>query len=234
MFKKLLIVLLVVVVGFLAYAATRPDSYHVERTTKIDAPASVVYDQIDDFKAWPAWSPWEKRDPQMKKTYEGPPRGVGASYAWQGNDKVGEGKMTVVAAQPPAELKLRLEFIKPFASVAETTFQITPAGDTASSVVWAMDGKNNLMGKVFCIFMNMDKMIGGDFELGLSNLRATAEAEAAKKKADDEAAAKAKADAEAATAAEAAKAKAAADTAAAAASKAKGKVKPKPAPKRKR
>jgi len=219
--KKVLVVLVVIVVGVIAFAATRPDSYRVERSQKIQAPAAVVFAQLDDFKAWQAWSPWEKRDPNMKKTYEGPARGAGASYAWQGNDKVGEGKMTITDATAPTAISYRLEFIKPFASVAATTFTLQPDGDKAANVTWAMSGDNNLIGKVFGVFMNMDKMIGGDFETGLAGLKSVSEAEAAKAEA-------------AAAAAEAAKAQAQAQAAAAPAPAAPPPASPAPPAKKKK
>lgn len=175
MLKKILIGLVLVVGGFVVFAATRPDTYHVERSTKIDAPATVVFQQLDDLTAWAAWSPWDKRDPQMKKTLEGPPKGVGAAYSWQGNKQVGKGKMEITESQPPTQIKFRLEFIEPFAGVAKTGFNLTPDGDKTVAVTWSMDGTNNLMGKVFGIFMNMDETIGGDFEKGLAGLKTVAE-----------------------------------------------------------
>jgi len=196
MFKKILLVLVVAVGGFLAFAATRPDTYHVERSTSIDAPAAVVFSQLENLKAWEAWSPWEKRDPAMKKTYEGPPLGVGAAYSWEGKES-GAGKMTVTNSEAPRLLKLRLEFIKPFTATAAVEFKLASAGGKATGVTWAMDGTNNLMGKVFGIFMNMDQSVGGDFEKGLAGLKTVAEAEGEKQAA----AAKAKAEADAAAAA---------------------------------
>jgi hypothetical protein len=214
MLKKLLIGIVLVVAGFLVYAATRPDSYHVERSAKIDAPAQVVFSQLDDFKAWASWSPWEKLDPNMRRIYDGPPRGVGARYAWQGSKKVGRGRMEIVESQPPTLIKQRLEFIEPFAALAETRFQLAPEGEKATTVTWSMDGKNNFIAKVFCVFVNMDKAIGGDFDRGLANLSQVSVAEAKKQEALDAevkakaaAEAKAKADAEAQAAAEKAAAK---------------------------
>src|SRR6187549_3378240 len=180
MLKKILVLLAVIVAGFVAFAATRPGLYRVERSTKMQAPASVVFAQLADFKGWAAWSPWEGKDPQMKKTYEGQPGTVGSSYAWQGNAEVGEGKMSIVEVRPPTDLKLRLEFIKPFAAVASTLFIVAPDGEGAVTVNWSMDGSNNLMAKIFGIFMDMDAMIGGDFDKGLASLKKVAEAEAQK------------------------------------------------------
>ena len=214
MLKKILVVLAVIVAGFVAFAATRPGLYRVERSTKIEASASVVFAQLADFKGWAAWSPWEGKDPQMKKTYEGPAGAVGSTYAWQGNDQVGEGKMSITEVHAPTDLKLRLEFIKPFAAVASTVFIVAPDGDATVNVTWSMDGTNNLMAKIFGIFVNMDTMIGGDFDKGLAGLKKVSEAEA-KQQAAAAAAQKAKAEAEAAAAAE--KAKEEAEEAAAAA-----------------
>jgi hypothetical protein len=212
MLKKILIVLVVAVGGFLVYAYTRPDAYKVERTAKIDAPAPIVFSQVENFKAWSAWSPWDKLDPQMKKTYDGPPAGVGSTYSWQGNDKVGKGKMTVTGSQPPSELKIKLEFIEPFASTADTIFTVKAEGEKASAITWTMNGKNNLMGKVYGVFVDMDKAIGADFAKGLAALKTVAEAEASRKQAEAEALAKAQA--EAAAAAAKAQAEAAAQAAA--------------------
>jgi hypothetical protein len=203
MFKKILLGLVLVVGGFLVYASRRPDTYRVERSTKIEAPASVVYAQLEDFKAWGKWSPWDKLDPAMKKTYAGPPQGVGAIYSWEGNKKVGKGRMAITDAKAPTSLTLRLEFMEPFAAVANTSFKVTPEGDKASGVTWAMEGNNNLIGKAWGVFMNMDKAIGGDFETGLTGLKAVAEAEAKKQAEAAILAAKAEAEAAAAAAAKA-------------------------------
>jgi hypothetical protein len=217
MFKKILVVLAVIVAGFVAFAAAQPGLYRVQRSAKINAPAPVVFAQLSDFKAWAAWSPWEGKDPTMKKTYEGRPGTVGSGYAWQGNDQVGEGKMTITEVQAPSELKLRLEFIKPFATVASTQFIVAPEGGGGVTTIWSMDGTNNLMAKIFGLFMDMDKMIGGDFEKGLAKLKQISEAEAQKQAAAAAAAEKARAEAEAAATAAKAKADAEAEAAATAA-----------------
>jgi hypothetical protein len=216
MLKKSLLVIVLVVAGFLGYAATRPAGYHVERSAKIEAGAPVVFNQINDFKNWAAWSPWEKLDPKMSKSYDGAPRGVGAKYAWQGNKKVGKGKMEITESQVPTLVALRLEFLEPFAAVADTRFQLAPEGDKATTVTWSMDGKNNFIGKVFSVVMNMDKSVGGDFDRGLANLAQVSVAEA-KKQEEADAAAKATADA-------AAKARADAQQAEKPAAKGKGKA----------
>jgi hypothetical protein len=162
---------------FAGFVATRPGTYHVERSTVVGATAAVVYDQLDDYASFVQWSPWEKLDPSMKKTFDGPSQGVGASYTWAGNDKVGKGKMTIVAADGKGLVEERLEFIEPFASVAQTTFRLSPDG-AGTRVTWSMDGTNNFVSKLFGLFMNMDKMIGKDFEAGLASLKTLAESRA--------------------------------------------------------
>jgi hypothetical protein len=170
MLKKILGVLAVVVAGFLAFVAMRPAHYHVERSVSIKAPAEVVYVELEDLHKWAAWSPWEKIDPNMKKSYEGPERGVGASYSWQGNREVGKGKMTIVGAEPPKLVRYKLEFLEPMAGLAEASMRIAKEGD------------NNFVGKMFGVFMDMDKMIGAQFATGLEKLKGIAESEAQKQR----------------------------------------------------
>ena len=209
MIKKISIGLLVLIGGVLGFAATRPDTYEVTRTITVNAPGEIVFSQIGNFKNWAQWSPWEKLDPGMQKTFEGPETGVGASYAWAGNDQVGKGKMTFTEVTAPRHLTIKLEFIEPFASIAETSFEVVekPEG-TATS--WLMKGSNNFMGKVFGLFMDMEGMIGKDFEKGLESLKNVSEAAALKARADAAAAEAAKAAEAARIAAEAAAAAAAA------------------------
>lgn len=176
--KKILIVLAIAIAGVLAFVATRPDTYHVERSRQIDAPADVVFAHLDDLKAWTAWSPWEKLDPNVKRTFEGPAKGVGAAYSWEGSKDVGKGNMTVTQSTPPTAISYRLQFIEPFASIAVASFTLEPDGDRAVTVTWSMDGHNNFIGKAISVFMNMDKMIGGEFEKGLATLESISEAEA--------------------------------------------------------
>jgi hypothetical protein len=173
--KKVLLVLAVLIVGFVAFVATRPATYHVERSIDLKSPPEAVFATVSDFRAFPQWSPWQKRDPAMKTTLSNPSSGVGASYAWEGNKDVGKGKMTIVESTSPNRVKLRLEFLEPFASTADTGFDIKSAGAGGSTVTWWMDGKNNLMGKAFSVFMDMDKMIGKDYEEGLANLKRVVE-----------------------------------------------------------
>lgn len=161
--------LLLAVVIVLGIAATRPDTFKVERQTVIPAPASAIFPNLADFHRWETWSPWEKLDPNMKKTYSGPPAGPGASYAWHGSDQVGQGKMTVLESRPDEYLSIKLEFLEPMAATNTTTYTLAPeAGGTR--VTWAMEGSNSFMGKLFSVFADMDAMIGKDFETGLANL----------------------------------------------------------------
>lgn len=175
MAKKIGLGVLIAVVLFLGFVAMQPGQFRVSRTASIAAPPAAVYAQLADFHKWADWSPWEKLDPAMKKSFSGADAAPGATYAWVGNDKVGEGRMTLVSAAPPNELTIQLEFIKPFASTSTTVFQLARKG-AATEVVWAMEGKNNFVAKAFCLFMDMDKMVGTDFEKGLAQLKTVAEA----------------------------------------------------------
>ena len=178
MFKKVLIGLVVVIAAFLAFVATRPAEFRLERSTTVAAPADVVFASVNDLHKWGQWSPWEKKDPNMKKTFEGAAAGVGASYSWA-SDKVGEGKMTIAESQPGSRIGIKLEFIKPFAATNNIEFLFKPAAG-GTQVTWAMSGNNNFMGKLFHVFMDMDKMVGPDFEQGLASLKTLSEADAAR------------------------------------------------------
>ena len=179
--KKALIGLLIIIVALVVVISTRPSTFHVERSIEIGAPADIPYAMIADFHRWDGWSPWEKLDPNMKRTHEGPESGVGAKYHWVGNDDVGEGRMTITEAKPGESVGIDLEFIAPMESKNTTTFTFASAGD-GTKVTWAMDGNNNFVGKAFGLFMDIDAMVGADFQRGLENLKSTSEAEAEKKK----------------------------------------------------
>jgi carbon monoxide dehydrogenase subunit G len=174
MLKRIIIgvvlAIVVIVVGLTLVIATQPEDFNVSRTTTIKAAPEKVFDQVNDFHKWDAWSPWAKIDPNMKTTYSGPESGQGASYAWVGNDDVGEGKMTIAESHPGQHVKIDLEFIKPFAAKNVTEFMFKPEGD-ATEVTWSMNGKNGFMGKAMCLVMSMDKMVGGDFEKGLAQMK---------------------------------------------------------------
>ena len=179
MIKKILlgaiVVIVLVVAIFCVVVAMQPSHYHIERSATMTAPASVVFNQVNDFHKWDAWSPWAKLDANMKQSYEGPPAGSGAMYSWIGDSQVGEGRMTITDSKPAELVKIKLEFIKPFAAINATNFMFTSQGNQ-TSVKWTMDGDNTFMGKAFSLFMNMDKMVGGDFEKGLAQMKAVAEA----------------------------------------------------------
>ena len=174
MLKKVALVVLAIIAVLLVVIATRPDTYRVQRSTTVTAPPALVFGLVNDFHQWAPWSPWGKLDPNMKQTYDGPSAGVGAIYFWSGNDKVGEGRMTITESVAPERIVIKLEFIKPWEGNNVTTFTFAPQGD-ATQVTWVMDGTNNFMGKAVTLFMNMDSMIGKDFELGLAQLKSTAE-----------------------------------------------------------
>lgn len=169
-----------IIVAVLIFASTRPDSFRIERSARIAAPAANVFPLINDFHQWAQWSPWENLDPNMKKTYSGSPMGPGSVYEWTGNNKVGEGRMTILDSKPGEIVSLKLEFFKPFKATNQGTFTLTPA-DSGTNVNWSMEGKNLFVGKVFSLFMDMDKMVGKDFEKGLANLNAVALAETGKR-----------------------------------------------------
>src|SRR6185436_1451915 len=171
MVKKALIALAALVAVFLIVVATRPDTYHVERSAKIAAPADLIFAEVSDFRTFSGWSPWAKLDPGMQTTISTPSTGVGATYAWQGNKAVGKGKMTFTESQAPTHIKQRLEFLEPFASTADSALDIKPEGGNAATVTWSMGGKATFVGKAVGLFMNMDKTVGKSFEEGLSNLK---------------------------------------------------------------
>jgi hypothetical protein len=174
MIKKIALVVAVLVAGILIYAATRPDTLHVQRTAAIKAPAGTIYPLISDFHSWTSWSPYEKRDPALKRTYSGSPSGKGAVYEWEGNSEVGSGRMEIIDTSVPSKVVIKLDFIKPFEGHNVAQFAMQPSGG-ATNVTWSMDGPTPYLGKVIGIFMNMDRMIGSDFEAGLANLKTLTE-----------------------------------------------------------
>ena len=165
-----LVALIVVVI------ALRPSHYRIVRSTTVAAPPGAVMDLIDDFHQWNRWSPWDKLDPTQKVTIGGAPRGVGATYHWVGT-KNGEGRMEIVEHHPNALVGIQLEFVKPFASRSRCDFNVRPT-DAGCSVEWSIIGTNDFTAKAFGLFVNMDRMLGRDFERGLANLKAAAEGSA--------------------------------------------------------
>ena len=174
MIKKTLLLIAIFVAGVLGFATTKPDTFSVQREVSIKAPPDKVAPLIVDFRTWQLWSPWEKLDPDMQRTYAGPASGQGARYAWQGDDKVGAGRMEITDAATPERTVIKLDFLKPFESHNTTTFALTPDGDS-TKVSWTMTGPSPYVSKVMNVFVSMDTMIGKDFDKGLANLKAAAE-----------------------------------------------------------
>jgi uncharacterized protein YndB with AHSA1/START domain len=170
----LLLVILAAVLVVLALATTQPDTFEVRRTATIDAPAEVVFPLVNDFHQWDSWSPWEKLDPNMKKTHGGAASGLGAIYAWEGNSDAGAGQMEIIESEAPSKVTIQLDFTAPFESTSTTEFMLEPDGD-ATMVTWSMYGPMQFLTKVMCVFVSMDAMIGKDFEEGLASLKAAAE-----------------------------------------------------------
>ncbi len=213
MAKKILIgagAALLLLIGIVTMQA---NTYHVERSLVIKAPAAVVFEEVNDFRRWAQWSPWDKLDPTMKKTFEGPATGVGAIYAWEGNGEVGAGRMTITDSVAASRVAVKLEFLQPMTSEAKSAIALS-AAEGGVKVTWSMDGEHGFAGKLFSLFMDMDAMVGGMYEQGLANLQTIAERNA--KAIEEAAAAKAAAEAQA-------QAQAAADAAAAEAGKNKKK-----------
>ena len=177
MLKKVGLAVAALVAAWMAVVALQPSSFHIERSTTISAPAEVVFAQINDFHAWGAWSPWDHLDPNQQRTFTGSPSGQGAVYDWNGNDKVGQGRMTITRSKPSEAIEIKLEFIKPWAAVNQTKFVLK--ADKGTTVTWSLDGNFDFMGKAMSLFMSMDKQVGGDFERGLAQLKQVVEKRAA-------------------------------------------------------
>lgn len=173
MVKKLLLAVAVLIAAVLAFAATRPDSFRIERSLLVQAPPQAIYTQIADFRRWQAWSPYENLDPAMRRSYEGAERGPGAVYAWDG-DKSGAGRMEIVEATEPSLVRIRLDFLRPFKARNTAEFVLTEEGG-GTRVSWAMYGADPYIGKLMGLFFDRDAMIGKDFEKGLASLKSLAE-----------------------------------------------------------
>jgi hypothetical protein len=170
----ILIGIAVVIIAFLAFVAMKPAEFSITRSATMSAPHEAAFAQVNDFHNWAAWSPWEKLDATMEKTFDGAPAGIGAIYSWNGNNKVGEGRMTILESRPNDMIRIKLEFMRPFAATNSTEFTFKPEGNK-TLVTWNMSGKHNFMAKGFMLFMNMDKMVGGDFEKGLAEIKGVVE-----------------------------------------------------------
>lgn len=181
MIKKL--ILAIVAVVFIALgvvmimAAMQENTFAVTRTAEISAPAATVFDKVNDFNNWPKWSPWEALDPNMKRTISTLSAGEGATYAWVGNSQAGEGKMTIVESHSPSHVGIKLDFIKPMEATNKTDISFKEANGK-TNVTWKMSGDKNFLMKVMCVFMDIDKMIGDDFDRGLSQLKSVSESSA--------------------------------------------------------
>ncbi len=174
MLKIGLAIVVIVIAGLLVAAAARPDSFRVVRSTTIKAPPERIFPLISDFQRWSAWSPYEKKDPAMKRSFDGPAAGKGAIYAWEGNKDVGKGRMQIADASAPSRVVLNLDFSEPFEAHNMVDFTLEPKGD-ATEVTWSMRGPMPFASKLITLFIDMDRMVGGDFEAGLANLKALAE-----------------------------------------------------------
>ncbi len=170
----IVVILVLAIVALLAYAATKPDTFTVKRAATIKAPPEKIFPLINDYRNWPQWSPWETRDPDMKRTYSGAAAGKGAKYAWEGNRNVGSGEMEIIDTAPPRKIIIKLDFIKPFEGHNVAEFTLTPQGQE-TNVNWEMRGPVPFIGKIMHVFMDMDKMIGTDFAAGLASMKAAAE-----------------------------------------------------------
>lgn len=179
MLKKIFLAVAALIVVFVIVVALQPADFRVTRTTTINAPAPAVFPHVNNFQKWFDWSPWERLDPNMQRIYDGSSEGEGAVYSWVGNKDVGEGRMTITESKSNELVRIKLEFIKPFAAINITEFTFK-GNSVQTEVRGEMRGRKNFMSKVFCLFMNMDKLVGGDFEKGLAQMKTLAE-EAAQK-----------------------------------------------------
>jgi len=169
-----LIIVLAAIAAVLLIVAMQPAEFRIVRSTTIAASPEKVFPEVNDFHNWKAWSPWAKIDPAMKDSYDRAPAGTGASYYWNGNKKVGEGHMTITDSNPSDLICIKLEFMRPFAAINDVEFTFKPE-DSGTLVTWTMTGRKNLMAKAFHLFVNVDKMVGGDFDKGLASMKAVVE-----------------------------------------------------------
>jgi ribosome-associated toxin RatA of RatAB toxin-antitoxin module len=173
MLKIILIALPLVIAVLGTIVALQSSEFRVVRSAILSAPAQALFALVNDFHRWEAWSPWEKLDPALERSYDGSPAGVGAVYSWVGNNQVGEGRMTILESNPNDLVRIKLEFLKPFAATHTAEFTFKPEGDR-TRVTWNMFGEKNFLSKAIGLFMNMDKMIGDNFEQGLAQLESAA------------------------------------------------------------
>ncbi|MEH2531563.1 uncharacterized protein YndB with AHSA1/START domain [Bradyrhizobium sp. AZCC 1588] len=168
------VILAIAIAVLLILAATKPNTLRVQRAISIKAPAERIFPLISDFQQWRSWSPYEEKDPAMKRTYSGAERGKGAAYAWDGDKNVGSGRMEILETLAPSKIVIKLDFFKPFEGHNTAEFTMLPQGD-GTHVTWLMHGPANFMSRLIQVFMNLDSMIGRDFEAGLANLKTLTE-----------------------------------------------------------
>lgn len=174
MFEIIIVTVILLVVSLLLYAATKPNTFRLQRSTTINAPADKVFPFINDFHHWPLWSPWEKLDPDMKRTHSGAAHGKGAVYAWDGNKQVGTGRSEIVETVVPSKIIIKLDFFKPFEAHNTAEFTLEDWG-SSTTVTWAMYGPQPFMMKAMGLFCSPERMVGPQFETGLANLKTIAE-----------------------------------------------------------
>jgi len=175
MLNTILIVLAVLVAALVIIVAMQPPDFRITRKATFTAAPAAVFALVNDLHQWEAWSPWAKLDPAAKMTFEGPPTGAGSGYTWEGNNKVGQGRMTILESRPSELIRLKLEFLKPFKATNTAEFTFKSEG-SQTLVTWSMSGKNNFMGKAIGLVMDCDKLVGGQFEKGLADMKALVEA----------------------------------------------------------
>lgn len=177
-FKVILVYTLVVLMALFGVLCTvvamQPADFKVARAATFKATPAAVFEQVNDFHKWDAWSPWAKKDPNAKATFDGPDSGEGAKFAWEGNSDVGKGSMTIVESRPNELVRIRLDFVEPFAGTSDVEMKVEPQGDEAK-LTWSMAGKNNFMAKAIGLVIDCEKMCGDDFEKGLANMKAIVE-----------------------------------------------------------
>jgi Polyketide cyclase / dehydrase and lipid transport len=176
---KVIFILLAAIALFSAIVASRPNDFRVERSATMAASPAAVFEQVNDFHNWEAWSPWAKMDPNAKNSFEGPTSGEGAKFGWSGNSDVGEGNMEIVESKPGELVRVRLDFVRPMEGTNDVQFKIEPQGGR-TKVTWSMAGKNNFMGKAIGLFMDCEKMVGDQYDQGLANLKTIVEAQPVK------------------------------------------------------
>jgi hypothetical protein len=172
---RILLGLVAVIAVLAVFIASRPSDFRVSRSETMRAVPAAVFAQVNDFHKWDAWSPWIKLDPNATVRFEGPESGEGAKFFWSGNAEVGEGGMTLVESKPDERVKIRLDFVKPFAGTADAEFTFEPVATNETKVTWSMSGKNNFGAKAISLVIDCDKMIGENFETGLANMKAIVE-----------------------------------------------------------